>query len=205
MLDSIFYRLFWEFISFLIILVFSSTYYFLNNLFDSNSWWGNFSANIFSDILVACLIGIYLSRYFDNKEKRKEQKEKLRVAVSMLWGEIKHNKKQLKVMICELPKANLPYPALEISAWETIDNRLIIDGLKVEDVANLLKIYNRTKTINMMYYTMLDKVNWIEDLQKKPIIKAEFINKLVDRCVELLDFINEVIPEDVVNQGRISS
>lgn len=167
----------------------------MNTFFDPNSWVGNFSANLFSDVIVAVIIGVVISRYIEDKNRSKEQKEKLKIAVNMLWSEIEHNRKQLKILIRELPKPNLPYPALETSAWDLIDKKIIIDGLKVKDFANLIHIYNRVKTINMVYYSMLDKVNWIEDLKIKPVIKREFMDKLIDRCKELLDYINEVIPE----------
>lgn len=163
----------------------------------------NFIANLFADILVATIFGIVIVKYFEardkskaKKEEDKDRKEKLKIAANMLWAEIKYNRTQLKILIQEFPKRNLPYPALETSAWETIDKKIIIDGLKVKDVADLLHIYNRMKTINMMYYSMLDKVNWIEDLKEKPVIKEEFMKMLIDRCKEALKYINEVIPEN---------
>ncbi len=132
----------------------------------------------------------------EQEEKDKEQKEKLKISVNMLWSEIEHNRKQLKIMIGELAKPNLPYPALETSAWETVDKSIMMDRLKVKDFADLLHIYNRVKTINMMYYSMLDKVNWIEDVQQKPVVKREFMNSLIERCKEALSYIDEVIPEN---------
>jgi len=169
-----------------------------DNVFDPSKWIGNFSANLFSDILVAIIFGIIISNIINNREKNKENKEKLIIIVRTLWLEIEHNRNQLKIMISELSKPNFPYPALETSAWELIDKQLIMDGLKVKDFENLLFIYNRIKTVNMIYYSMLDKVNWIEDLKQKPAIKEEFMIKLIERCEEVLSYINEVIPENLV-------
>lgn len=183
--------------------------YFMNWILSLTGFWENFFANLFADILVAFVIGIAITKYIDNKNKKKEQeliekerKEKLKITANMLWAEIEHNRKQLKLMIVELAKPNLPYPALETSAWETIDKTIIMDGLKVKDFADLLHIYNRIKTINMMYYSMLDKVNWIEDVKPKPIVQGQFMDKLIDRCKEALSYINEVIPEDFKKQSQ---
>ncbi len=166
-------------------------------------FWENFFANLFADILVAIVIGIIITKYLESNDKKKEaeakekeRKEKLRIATNMLWSEIEYNRKKLKLMVVELAKQNIPYPALETSAWETIDKTIIMDGLKVKDFANLLGIYNRFKTVNMQYYTLLDKINWIETIDPKPTVKGEFMDSLIDRCEETLKFINGVIPEN---------
>lgn len=175
----------------------------------SQNFLENFFANLFADILVAIVIGIFITKYLDSKDKRseheqkeKERKEKLKIAANMLWSEIEYNRGQLKLMIVELAKPNLIYPALEISAWEIIDKKIIMDGLKVKDFADLLHIYNRIKTINMMYYSMLDKVNWIEDVKPKPVVKGVFMSRLIKRCEEALSYINEVIPEGLKDEAK---
>lgn len=172
---------------------------------NSPSFQESFFANLFADTIVAILIGIIISQYLSNNEKKKAEskqekflKEKLHIEVNMLWSEIEYNRNQLKLMLKNLPISNLVYPALETSAWEIIDKSLIIDRLKIKDFANILHIYNRTKTINRMYYSMLDKVNWIEE-GKKPIIKKFYIDSLIDRCNELLKYINKVVPEKFTN------
>lgn len=55
----------------------------------------------------------------------------------------------------------------------------------------------------MMYYSMLDKVNWIEDVKSKPVVQRQFMDKLIDRCKEALSYINEVIPEGFKNSKKI--
>ena len=163
-------------------------------------------ANLVADMIVGLIIGLIITRYLDSREKKNEKdgleiqrKEKLKMAVNMLWSEIEYNRSQLKLMIDSLPKTNLVYPALETSTWDIIDRPLIIDSLKPNDVANILHIYNRIKTINNMYYSMLNRVNWIEE-GKKPIIKKMFMDAVVDRCKELKTYIDEVIPENLFKE-----
>lgn len=172
------------------------------NLFDINTWIGNFTSNFVADVIVAFIFGIVVTKLLERKDKtnelienKKKSREKLQLAAVMLWDEIEHNRNQLKILIKELPRRNIPYPAVEISAWEVVDKKIVIDGLKVKDVKALLYIYNRMKTINSMYSIIIDKANLADGSIKKPVIKREFLYAFIKRCEEALVFIDKYIPE----------
>ena len=178
----------------------------LKSIFNSQSFWENFIANLLADAIVAFLIGFLLVWWINRRDKKSEKleeeknlKEKLKVEVNMIWGEIEYNRNQLKVMISNLPKANFIFPALEVSAWNILDKSFVRERLKVKDFADILHIYNRVKTINKMYYLMLEQVNWIEEGEKRTV-KKFYIDAIVDRCKELLSYIEEVFPEEIINK-----
>lgn len=172
-----------------------------------DNFWPNFFANLVADGLIIGTTLFLIERHFRRKddskreiESEKARKENLRIVVNMLWEEVEHNRKQLKLLIDNLgkrPRPNLIYPCLETSAWEIIDRQLIIDGLKSKDSANLLKIYNRTYTVNKMYYQMLDKIEWIR-LGTDSTIRTDFVDAVIDRSKELLSFIEEVFPDELI-------
>lgn len=178
------------------------------NLFNT-MFWENFWPNFFANLVVDGLIVVALLRFLDKRdsqnaqiERDKRRKENLRIAVNMLWAEIEHNRVQLSLLITNLgqrPRPNLIYPALESSAWEVVDRKLIFEGLKAKDFSNLLKIYNRVYTVNRMYYQMLDKVEWIL-LGTDSTVRREYIDGIIDRSKELLYFIDEVIPRELVEK-----
>lgn len=169
-----------------------------------NNFWPNFSANLIADGFIIGLVFFILNRYTGKKDEERKKleneaarREKLKIVINMLWAEVEHNRIQLRLIIDNLsqrPRPNLVYPALETSAWEIIDKNLIIDELKLIDFSNLLKIYNRIYTINKMYYSMLDKIEWIL-LGKDSTVRHEYIDGIIDRSKELLSFIDEVFPE----------
>jgi hypothetical protein len=172
-------------------------------------FWGNLWPNFVANLIVDGLIVVAFIRYLEKRDSQKEEtkrekrrKENLHIAVNMLWAEIEHNRKQLSLLIVNLsqrPRPNIIYPALESSAWEVVDRKLIFEGLKSRDFSNLLKIYNRIYTINRMYYQMLDKIEWIL-LGTDSTVRREYVDGLIDRSKELLDFIEEVIPTGVVKK-----
>ena len=177
-------------------------------------FWDNFLPNFLANLIVDGLIVVAVLRFLDNKDSQKAQaerdnrrKENLRYAVNMLWAEIEHNRIQLSLLITNLgqrPRPNLVYPALESSAWEIVDKNLIFEGLKSKDFSNLLKIYNRVYTVNRMYYQMLDKVEWIL-LGTDSTVRREYVDAIINRSKELLDFIEEVVPSDLVkNKSKTS-
>jgi len=181
-------------------------------------FWGNFWPNFFANLIVDGLIvgGVLfaLERYFNTKDRKieeenreKQRKENLHIAVNMLWAEIEHNRVQLKLLVENLsqrPKPNIVYPALETSAWEVIDRKQIFEGLKPKDFSNLLKIYNRVYTVNKMYYQMLDEIEWIL-LGTDSTVRREYIDGIVNRSKELMDYIEEVIPSDLVKNKSKSN
>jgi hypothetical protein len=179
-----------------------------------DNFWPNFFANLVVDGLIVGGILFILERHFNYKDRKTEEearekrrKENLRIAVNMLWAEIEHNRKQSKLLVDNLgkrPKPNIIFPALETSAWEIVDKNLIFEGLNARDFSNLLKIYNRVYTINRMYYKMLDKIEWIL-LGTDSTVRREYVDAIIDRSNELLDFIEEVIPKDLVKQKTESS
>ncbi|KKR76620.1 MAG: hypothetical protein UU21_C0006G0011 [Candidatus Levybacteria bacterium GW2011_GWA2_40_8] len=78
----------------------------LKSIFNSQSFWENFIANLLADAIVAFLIGFLLVWWINRRDKKSEKleeeknlKEKLKVEVNMIWGEIEYNRNQLKVMI----------------------------------------------------------------------------------------------------------
>lgn len=172
-------------------------------------FWENFWPNFFANLVVDGLIVVAVLRFLDKKdsqktevERDKRRKENLHIAVNMLWAEIEHNRIQLNLLIENLsqrPRPNLIYPALGSSAWEVVDRKLIFEGLKPRDFSNLLKIYNRVYTVNKMYYQMLDKVEWIL-LGTDSTVRREYIDAIISRSKELLDFIDEVIPRDLIKK-----
>lgn len=174
-----------------------------------NNFWPNFIASLVADGLIIGLALFLLERYLNKKDElqkeagqEKRRRSNLRIAVNMLWAEIEYNREQLNMLIENLskrPKPNIIYPALETSAWEVIDRKQIIDGLNPRDFANLLKIYNRVYTVNRMYYAMLDKIEWIL-LGKDSTVRREYIDGIISRSKELLEFIEEVIPSDLVKR-----
>lgn len=154
----------------------------------------SFFANLLSEGIVATLIGLILYRYFEAKSKEKERKQKLKIASNMLWGEIDRNRGRLKLMIRYMPRGDLVTPGLETSAWDVLDKSLIIDYLNLDDVASILGIYAQSKTINDHYEMLLENVNWITEAAKTTV-KKEFIDQFIERCKNLLNDINEFIPE----------
>ncbi len=174
-----------------------------------SDFWPNFWSNLIADGLIIGVATFLLTRHFSKKDekqkeiaKESERREKLKIAANMLWAEVEHNRKQLKLIISNLsqrPKPNIVYPALEVSAWEIIDRQLLIDGLKLKDFANLHKIYNRTYTINKMYYTMLDKIEWIL-LGKDSTVRKEYVDGIIERSKELLEYIGEVFPTEFIKE-----
>ena len=111
---------------------------------------------------------------------------------------------QLNLLVRNLsqkPRPNIIYPALETSAWEITDRQQLIDGLKPKDFANLLKIYNRVYTVNKMYYKMLDKIEWIL-LGTDSTVRREYIDGIIARSKELLNFVEEVIPAQVMEKKK---
>lgn len=171
------------------------------------NFWPNFFANLIVDGLIVGVVFFILERYFNTKDRKieeenreKQRKENLHIAVNMLWAEIEHNRIQLRLLIDNLshrPRPNIIYPALETSAWEVIDRKQIFEGLKPKDFSNLLKIYNRVYTINKMYYRMLDKIEWIL-LGTDSTVRREYVDAIIDRSNELLEYIEEVIPKDLI-------
>ncbi|MFA6603000.1 MAG: hypothetical protein WCT01_04325, partial [Candidatus Shapirobacteria bacterium] len=114
------------------------------------------------------------------------------------------NRIQLKLLVENLsqrPRPNIIYPALETSAWEVIDRKQIFEGLKPKDFSNLLKIYNRVYTVNRMYYQMLDKIEWIL-LGTDSTVRREYIDGIISRSKELLDYIEEVIPSNLAERKK---
>jgi hypothetical protein len=167
-------------------------------------FWENFWPNLASDSITTLLFGItvgYLllriQSKLDTTSDKKERKAKLKRTIDILYEEINYNRKQLQVMLREFKKINLPYPALEIGTWEVLDKKLILDGLNKEDIKNIINIYARAKTINTIYDELIKNSSWMLD-KPKPIIKKEFFDMLADRCEELLDYINEVLPAEKV-------
>lgn len=179
-----------------------------------DNFWPNFFANLMVDGLIVGGVLFVLERYFNTKDRKaeeenreKQRKENLHIAVNMLWAEIEHNRIQLKLLVENLsqrPRPNIIYPALESSAWEVIDRKQIFEGLKPKDFSNLLKIYNRVYTVNRMYYQMLDKIEWIL-LGTDSTVRREYIDGIINRSKELLDFIEEVIPKDLIKNKVESS
>lgn len=157
------------------------------------NFWPNFFANLIVDGLIVGVVFFVLERYFNTKDRKveeenreKQRKENLHITVNMLWAEIEHNRIQI-------------YPALETSAWEVIDRKQIFEGLKPKDFSNLLKIYNRVYTVNRMYYQMLDKIEWIL-LGTDSTVRREYIDGIISRSKELLDYIEEVIPSNLAER-----
>lgn len=155
-----------------------------------NDFVSNLLSNLIADSIIAIAFGIYISKRIEKKEKVKEEKKKVAVLKQLLLDEIMHNKSQLEIMIENLPIPNLVFPALETTAWENIGKDSLFNTLSPDEVKKFISLYNRTKSINMIYYMMLDKINWIEDVDK-PIIKGEFMDNLIDRCSETLRYINK--------------
>jgi hypothetical protein len=172
-------------------------------------FWENFWPNFLANLLVDGLIVVLVLRYLEKKDKQSEEakkertrKENLKVVVNMLWAEIEHNKGQLKLLITCLskrPKPDLIYPALEVTAWEVADRQQLIDSLTPNSFADLLGIYNRTYSLNKMYYALMDKVEVII-AGKESTVKEEYIEKILFRAKELLAFIEAAIPEKVLKQ-----
>ena len=168
----------------------------------------NFVANLLADGLIIGLALFLLERYFHKRDEaqkeskeRRQRRENLKVSVNMLWSEIEHNRTQLKMLVENLsqrPKPNIIYPALETSAWEVVGRQQIMEGLQPKDFANLLKIYNRTYTVNKMYYQMLDKIEWIL-LGTDSTVRREYIEAIIGRSKELLTFIEEVFPKNLID------
>lgn len=152
-----------------------------------------FLSNLFSNLIagsiIALIVGVYITRKLDNKEKLVEKSKKVRILKEILLDEIRHNKRQLELMVENLPIPNIVYPALETTAWDNSDKGIFFNELTIDEVKHIVSIYNRIKTINKLYYSMLDRVNWIEE-RKKPVIKKQFMDGLVDRCEEALTYIN---------------
>lgn len=183
----------------------------VNSLLDlSNTpFWTNFWPNFLANLIVDGLIVILILRFLDKRdskkaelEREKRRKENLRIAVNMLWSEIEYNRIQLDLLVTNLiqrPKPNIIYPALETSAWEVADKKLIFESLKPRDLSNLLGIYNRVYTVNRMYYKMLDKIEWIL-LGTDSTVRREYVDAIIDRSKELLTYIEEVIPKDLVKK-----
>lgn len=181
----------------------------LTQLVHLSMFWENFWPNFFANLVVDGLIVVAVLRYLEKSDSQKEEaernkkrKENLHIAVNMLWAEIEHNRTQLNLLVTNLsqrPRPNIVYPALETSAWEVIDRKQISEGLKPRDFSNLLKIYNRVYTINRMYYQMLDKIEWIL-LGTDSTVRREYIDGIIDRSRELLNFIEEVVPSNLAKK-----
>lgn len=154
----------------------------------------NFLSNLFSnliaDAIIAIGVGIYITGSIEKKEKFKEKRRNIKVLKEMLLDEIRHNRKQLELMVENFPIPNLVYPALETTVWESIDKNFFFNELTTDEIKHVVSIYNRFKSINKIYYSMLDKVNWIEE-GKKPIIKGKFMDGLIARCREASKYINK--------------
>lgn len=81
----------------------------------STNFLENFLANLLADIIVAVAFGVIIAKFLESRDKsrakqeqNKAQREKLKIAANMLWSEIEYNRGQLKILIRELPKRNLP-------------------------------------------------------------------------------------------------
>lgn len=169
----------------------------------------NFWSNFLSSLLVDGILVILIVKYLENNEKKIEAKrreqtrrENLRVVINMLWAEIEHNRVQLGLMIkclSKRPRPDLIYPGLEVTAWEVADRQKLVDSLQPESFADIIGIYNRTYSLNKMYYSLMEKVEIII-AGKESTVKGEYLDKLVYRAKELLNFIEIVIPSDVIKK-----
>ena len=173
------------------------------NFFDI-SFWKNFTSGL-SYTIISLILGIPIALFinrqtikFENRNKEKNIKDKLKTAANLIWTELNFNKKQLKIMITHMPKGDLVTPSLASSSWDSIDKDLIDNYLKIETAVKLRGIYERVFTINNLYNSMIDKVNWITE-GKRTTIKKQFMDLYIDRCSELLDYINEFKKNEIID------
>ncbi len=165
------------------------------------NFWSNLLSSLLADGLFVGIGLLYIERKLAKSDEEKRQKvkdkrmtENLKREVDMIWLEIEYNKIQLQLLIKSLkkrPNPDLIYPALESATWENINRQHLFEGLNSDEYADLIAIYNRIRTVNKLYEVMIVKINWILE-GKKSVVKEEYVDALIDRCQELLNFINEV-------------
>lgn len=131
----------------------------LTKLFDINTWFGSFTSNLFSEALVVLILGIFVYKWLEGRARWQERKANQKIVANLIASELKHNRKQLKFLISESPKGNLVFPALETSAWDIIDKTEFLSFYKPENIADILNIYRRTRSINKMYDSLLESSN----------------------------------------------
>lgn len=162
----------------------------VSDLFNIDTWLGSFTSNLFSDVLVAIFLGVLLLRWLDKVEKRKERKENNKIITNLIASELEYNQKQLKLLISETPKGNVVFPGLETSVWDIIDKTEFISFYRPENIADILNIYRRIKSINRMYDALLESSNWTVS-GRVTIVRKEFVDKFTERCEESLNYLND--------------
>lgn len=166
----------------------------------SITWLESFTSNLLADILVAILIGVVFYRWIERSEKWNEKKENQKITANLITAELKFNMEQLPKLIRETPKGNLVFPALDTSAWDIIDKTEFLSFFKPENTAEILKIYRRIKNINKMYDDLLENSNWVAE-GRITIVRKEFLDVFIERCNELLRFLESFFAE--ITQRKI--
>lgn len=159
-------------------------------LFDPNNWWGSFTANLLSEVIVVVILGFFILKWVESLQRRKEKKENHKVIASLIAAELEHNRKQLKRLIELTPKGDVIFPCLATSAWDSIDKPDFISFYKPHDLADILNIYRRTKAINTMYESLLESSNWAVS-GRVTIVRREFLDIFIKHCDSLLIILNE--------------
>lgn len=165
-----------------------------SELFDINSWIGSFTANLFSEAIVVIILGIIVYRWIENRDRLRERKENQKVVENLIVSELNYNRDQLKKLISESPKGNLVFPGLETSVWDIIDKTEFLSFYKPENIADILNIYRRTKSINRMYDALLESSNWVVK-NRMITVREEFMDPFVYRCKELLNYLDDFFGE----------
>jgi len=163
----------------------------MNILFDPNSWWGGFTANLFSDIVVAVILGFLVFKWIENTQRRKERKENHKVIASLIAAELQHNQGQLKKMIAHTPKGDVIFPTLTSSVWNSIDKPDFINFYKSQDLADILQIYYRIGNVNKMYDSLLQASNWATS-GRITIVRKKFLDIFIKNCKDLLKLLDDL-------------
>src|SRR4030066_678115 len=119
--------------------------FYLAPLFNINTWLGNFTSNLFSDVAVAVILGFVIFKWIENSQRRKERRENHKIIASLIAAELKYNQGKLQELITHTPKGDIVFPALTNSAWESIDKPDFINFYKPKALADTFQIYYRLK------------------------------------------------------------
>lgn len=161
----------------------------IEQLFNSNTWFDNFTANLVSEAITTLLLGIFLFGWIEKTNKTKERKENQKVIANLIAAELEYNRKKLNSLIMETPKGNVVFPALASSAWNSIDKPEFISFYKPQDLANILQIYRRVEIINKMYDSLLETSNWAA-IGRISIVRAEFLNIFINESNGLKEMLD---------------
>jgi len=163
-----------------------------DRVFTTRGWWGDFWANLCADLIVAFVVGLVLTAWYQRRSRQAERKKKLQSALQLLLEELRFNLGLANTAIEQLPKRHLIFPFFESSTWEVLLPSQLFAEISTSLSLQLLNTYARIDKANKLYYLIFDPI-LASGTTLVPPSHEYVLSQIVDRVKEAKPHIEKSI------------